>query len=65
MENGWINAAGRDVANRDLLEQALKLEDEVEEHGHVRYRWVAREQNTEADGAANRTLDDLDSSYRL
>ncbi|KAL8980576.1 MAG: hypothetical protein Q9205_004382 [Flavoplaca limonia] len=23
--NGWINAAGRDVANRDLLERAIEL----------------------------------------
>ena len=60
--NGWINAAGRDVANRDLLERAIELEAEVEQYGDVRYRWVPRERNTEADEAANQALDDSDSS---
>lgn len=60
--NGWINAAGRDVANRDLLERAMELEAEVEEHGDVRYRWVPREENTKADEAANWELDGSDSS---
>ncbi|KAI4233503.1 MAG: hypothetical protein LQ349_004383 [Xanthoria aureola] len=58
VDNGWVNAAGRDVANRDLLERALELEAEIEEHGDVRYEWVPRGQNTEADEAANRELDD-------
>ncbi|KAL8754200.1 MAG: hypothetical protein Q9199_004511 [Rusavskia elegans] len=60
-DNGWINAAGRDVANRDLLETTLELEAEIEEHGDVRYWWVPRAKNTEADEAANRKLD-ADSS---
>ncbi|KAL8996694.1 MAG: hypothetical protein Q9169_003866 [Polycauliona sp. 2 TL-2023] len=61
--NGWKNAAGRDVANRDLLERALELMAEVEENGHVEYAWVPREQNTEADEAANRELDEA-AQYR-
>ncbi|KAL8673754.1 MAG: hypothetical protein Q9168_001815 [Polycauliona sp. 1 TL-2023] len=58
VNNGWINSAGNEVANRELLERALELEAEVEENGKVRYGWVPREQNTEADEAAGQELDD-------
>ncbi|KAL8851770.1 MAG: hypothetical protein Q9221_003380 [Calogaya cf. arnoldii] len=58
VQNGWLNAAGRDVANRELLERALELEAKIEERGDVRYGWVPREQNTKADEAANRELDE-------
>ncbi|KAL8657537.1 MAG: hypothetical protein Q9226_001815 [Calogaya cf. arnoldii] len=58
VQNGWLNAAGKDVANRELLERALELEAKIEEHGDVRYGWVPREQNTEADRAANQELDE-------
>ncbi|KAL9601244.1 MAG: hypothetical protein Q9219_002649 [cf. Caloplaca sp. 3 TL-2023] len=59
--NGWINCAGRDVANRDLIEEALDLEAEIERNGNVSYVWVPREENQEADEAANDALDESES----
>lgn len=57
VENGWLNSKGQEVANRDLIERALDLEAEIEQNGDVRYRWVRREENQEADAAANKELD--------
>ncbi|KAI0994444.1 hypothetical protein K3495_g13738 [Podosphaera aphanis] len=59
-QNGWINAAGRTVANRDLIERASNLDDELRELGTVQYIWIPREQNFDADEACN---DALDSRY--
>ncbi|KAI0192740.1 ribonuclease H-like domain-containing protein [Xylaria flabelliformis] len=58
--NGWTNAAGYEVANRDLIEKASSLDDEVKELGSVEYIWVPRSQNEEADEACNEKLDELD-----
>ncbi|KAL8818924.1 MAG: hypothetical protein Q9223_002541 [Gallowayella weberi] len=60
--NGFINSAGREVANRDLIERALYLEEKVEENGEVEYGWVPREENELADKAANEALDRYGSS---
>lgn len=62
VQNGWINSAGRDVANQDLIQKALDLEEEVEQNGSVQYNWVPREENREADRAVNEELDDMDGS---
>ncbi|KAK8086726.1 ribonuclease H-like domain-containing protein [Apiospora phragmitis] len=40
--NGWLNARGREVANRDLIEQASMLDDQVRELGSLRYVWIPR-----------------------
>ncbi|KAL8770781.1 MAG: hypothetical protein Q9209_003648 [Squamulea sp. 1 TL-2023] len=61
-KNGFVNAAGREVANRDLIEKALDLEAEVEENGKVRYGWVPREENSMADEVANQALDEAEGS---
>ena len=57
--NGWINAAGNEVANRDLVEEALELEAEIEDNGEVQYEWIPRAQNQDADDAVNQRLDNL------
>ena len=57
--NGWLNCAGNEVANRELIERALELEAEIEQNGYVKYRWVPREENEEADSAANNALDEM------
>ncbi|KAL8716872.1 MAG: hypothetical protein Q9225_005832 [Loekoesia sp. 1 TL-2023] len=36
-DNGWLNSAGREVANRDLIEKALELEAEIEQDSYVKY----------------------------
>lgn len=55
--NGWINAAGRDVANRDLIEETADLEDRVREEGSVRYVWIDRDENEDADRYCNEAMD--------
>lgn len=58
--NGWINAKGNDVANQDLLEEALESQENLEYHGKVVYRWIPREENTTADMLCNQALDEWD-----
>ena len=56
--NGWRNAAGNEVANRDLIEEASDLDDRLKEEGDVKYIWIPREDNDEADRICNDALDD-------
>lgn len=64
VDNGWLNSKGQDVANRDLIEQALDLEAEIEQNGNVQYAWVPREKNQEADAAVNKELNAMrDGGY--
>ncbi|KAL7904201.1 ribonuclease H-like domain-containing protein [Trichoderma velutinum] len=56
-KNGWINAAGNRVANRDLLKQASDLDDKLREAGDVDYVWISREQNQYADRLCNDAMD--------
>ncbi|KAI1654461.1 ribonuclease H-like domain-containing protein [Daldinia decipiens] len=54
--NGWINAKGDEVANRDLIEEASDLDDRVKELGTVDYLYIPRAQNTEAHKACDELL---------
>ena len=57
--NGWINAAGGDVVNQDLVKEALGMEASIEKYGgKVEYIWVPRADNEEADAAVNKRLDE-------
>lgn len=56
--NGWINAAGNPVVNRDLVQEAIDLEAEVERNGNVTYQWIPRSENEDADRAVNDRLDE-------
>ena len=56
-ENGWTNAAGKEVVNRDLIELASQLEEKVARLGRVRYVWIPREENEEADAMCNWNMD--------
>ncbi|KAJ6021512.1 hypothetical protein N7540_007016 [Penicillium herquei] len=59
--NGWVNSCGYEVANRDLIARASRLDDKVAELGHIRYLWIPRAENQEADELCN---DDLDRQER-
>lgn len=56
--NGWINAAGNEVANRDLIQEASDLDDRLKEEGTVEYIWIPREENQDADRCCNQALDE-------
>ena len=58
--NGWVNAAGKEVANRDLIEKASDLDDQVKELGTVDYVWIPRGENQDADEAVSDLLDEMD-----
>jgi ribonuclease HI len=55
--NGWINYAGRSVANRDLLEEASALDDSLKEEGEVEYIWIPGEKNEIADRLCSEVRD--------
>jgi ribonuclease HI len=57
-QNGWINAQGYPVANRDLLEEVSDLDDRLRDLGFVEYIWIPREQNQEADRYCNEKMDE-------
>ena len=58
----YINI-GKEVVNRDLVEQACYLEAKLKEEGRVRYIWVPRSENQRADAAVNKALDKLEEYY--
>ncbi|KAJ5094278.1 ribonuclease H-like domain-containing protein [Penicillium angulare] len=58
VRNGWTNAAGNEVANRDLIEEASDLDDRLRAEGDVKYVWIPREKNQLADGYCNDILDE-------
>lgn len=58
--NGWINSAGNEVANRDLIEEAVDLDNQIESHGKVTYGWIPRDENSIADQAVKDRLDEID-----
>jgi ribonuclease HI len=58
-QNGWKNAAGYRVANRDLIEEASDLHDMVTDLGNIEYIWIPRSENWEADEACNEAMDNM------
>lgn len=55
--NGWINAAGNKVVNRDLIQEASDLNNRLKEEGDVEYIWIPREENQLADRLCNEHMD--------
>jgi ribonuclease HI len=56
--NDWVNPAGREVANRDLLEEAIEVERELLQLGEVSYKWIPRVENLWADRYCNGKIDE-------
>lgn len=57
--NGWVNAKGNSVVNKELIQEASRLDDEVRKLGTVRYEWVPRSQKQDADRACNEVMDEM------
>ena len=62
-ENGWTNTRGCEVVNRDLIEKASRLDDKAASLGSVRYEWVPRGENEQADHLCNKDLDEQEGNY--
>lgn len=60
--NGWINARGEEVANRDLIEKASDLDDRLVQLGTVTYRWIPRSENALADKHCNEELNAMEQN---
>lgn len=60
MNNGWINSRGYEVANRDLIQEASNLDNQVQALGDVNYIWISRSENDEADELCNDVLDEME-----
>lgn len=58
--NGFCNAKGSLVVNRDLMRQAYDLEEELAEEGDLEFVWIPREQNVVADAEVNQELDEME-----
>ncbi|KAF2103659.1 ribonuclease H-like protein, partial [Rhizodiscina lignyota] len=58
VKNDWTTAAGYEVANRDLIEEASDLDDKVMEIGTVRYTWISIDENELADEYCNDAFDE-------
>lgn len=58
--NGWRTAAGAEVKNKDLIQRALDLANELREKGSVRFFHIPREQNREADALCNSTMNEME-----
>ncbi|KAK2736277.1 hypothetical protein FQN57_000807 [Myotisia sp. PD_48] len=58
--NGWTNSAGKEVANRDLLEEAWDLDNTLRQvgRGDIEYIWIPREKNEYADRLCNEDMDE-------
>ncbi|KAJ7853754.1 ribonuclease H-like domain-containing protein [Mycena leptocephala] len=57
INNGWCNTRGFEVVNRDLIEEASELIDNINNGGRVDFVWVPRAQNGDADKLANEACD--------
>lgn len=58
--NGWQNSKGHRVANLDLIQKASRLDDEVQELGTVKYVYIPRSENQNADTECRELLDEIE-----
>ncbi|KAB8291168.1 hypothetical protein EYC80_009856 [Monilinia laxa] len=57
--NGWQNSRGEPVVNRDLLQQIDFLNTHLKALGEVKYIWISKFENQEANDVCNRYIDNM------
>jgi hypothetical protein len=60
--NGWVNARGNGVANRDLIEAAFALDGYVKQLVNLPYECIPGIENRFADGLCNAILDEEEAN---
>ncbi|KAJ7054354.1 putative ribonuclease H1 [Mycena amicta] len=64
-QNGWRTSTGEPVKNRDLIEEASDLVNNIDtNHGRATFQWIPRSENANADSAANEACDDAEQSQQ-
>ncbi|KAI0009936.1 ribonuclease H1 [Xylariaceae sp. FL0662B] len=59
MENHWRNANDAEIANRDLIQTAVGMDQELKKMGTVSYIWISKSENVKAIVYCNRALNEL------
>ena len=54
--NGWKTVRNEDVSNRDLFEKAFELHSRLARKGTIKYEWIPRNLNSEADATCRALL---------
>ena len=54
-----MNSTGREVTNRDLIQTASNLDDRLKKEGDVRYVWIPREDNQNADELCSQVMTEM------
>lgn len=52
------------MANRDLIEEASDLDDRLKELGGVKYFWIPRDQNSDADELCNQVMNKMENKRK-
>lgn len=58
--DGWKNSRGTEVANLDLVQELYELHQRLKKLGSVKYTWIPRAENNDADGYCNKVLDAME-----
>ena len=59
-QNGWRSSRGREVVNRDLLQDAFELNNELSALGNVEYTWHPRCEVADANRCCTELLDEME-----
>ena len=57
--NGWTTSVGGPVANQDMLQDAIKAQYRVSSVSNVIYKWVPRNEVSDADEKCNEVLNNM------
>jgi ribonuclease HI len=59
VEERLDKSGGNKVTNQDLIQEALRLDDQIKRKGSPFYVWIPKEDNRSADKLCNDLMDDM------